>query len=392
MTYRFFTRIVLFALLLITGCQSHHSNSVIVRHVSIYSSRHEYCAWPTIVRASNGDLIVAFSVNEEHLGPDGRIVMVRSTDNGTTWSKPKTLYDSPIDDRDIGLTVGKHGLLIAHLWSTFWTCEKYRALPPKAYPPKTIARWCRFVNRPAYKAAEKLAGQSGLVSRDNGKTWSKRVPGKDSVKGGIQLLDGTFLVASYRLEKDYVGVYKSSAPEGPWTRIAEVKPPNPDSLRFGEPHVLRLPSGRILMMMRATPKPYSDTSEKSYLYFTFSDDAGHTWAAPVKTELWGFPPHLLLLSDGRVVCTYGYRRKPYGIRACVSKNGMLWKKENEIVLRDDACNGDLGYPASVELEPGKVLTVYYQPNPKDCPQEMHPPDPSRWRPDILGTIWNVPSQ
>ena len=30
-------------------------------------------------------------------------------------------------------------------------------------------------------------------------------------------------------------------------------------------------------------------------------------------------------------------------------------------MRDDAENGDLGYPASGELEPGKIITVYYQP-------------------------------
>ena len=39
---------------------------------------------------------------------------------------------------------------------------------------------------------------------------------------------------------------------------------------------------------------------------------------------------------------------------------MTWDIENEMVLRDDAPNGDLGYPASIELEPGEILTVYYQ--------------------------------
>jgi hypothetical protein len=30
------------------------------------------------------------------------------------------------------------------------------------------------------------------------------------------------------------------------------------------------------------------------------------------------------------------------------------------VLRDDGPDGDLGYPASVELTDGSILTVYYQ--------------------------------
>lgn len=54
-------------------------------------------------------------------------------------------------------------------------------------------------------------------------------------------------------------------------------------------------------------------------------------------------------------------------------------------------NGDLGYPASVELERGIILTVYYQPNvPAGTIQRMDPPDPHRTKPGILGTIWRVP--
>jgi hypothetical protein len=33
--------------------------------------------------------------------------------------------------------------------------------------------------------------------------------------------------------------------------------------------------------------------------------------------------------------------------------------DNEIVIRDDGATSDLGYPASVQLEDGRVLTVYY---------------------------------
>jgi len=111
-------------------------------------------------------------------------------------------------------------------------------------------------------------------------------------------------------------------------------------------------------------------------------------ASPIIT----LPPHLLQLSDGRILCTYGYRRPPFGQRACISDDGITWKKENEIILRDDAFNKDLGYPVSVELEPGKILSVYYQPDPNDGEQRMNPPDPKRHRPDILGTVWRLPKE
>ena len=112
---------------------------------------------------------------------------------------------------------------------------------------------------------------------------------------------------------------------------------------------------------------------------------------PFATPLWGHPPSLALLSDGRVLCTYGYRRPPYGQRACLSNDGVHWDLQDELVLRDDAPNADLGYPASIELEPGTILTVYYQPDvPAGTIQQMNPPDPQRTKPGILGTIWKVP--
>ena len=64
------------------------------------------------------------------------------------------------------------------------------------------------------------------------------------------------------------------------------------------------------------------------------------------------------MRDGRVVCVYGYRMPPHGIRARVSEDGgRSWGAE--LVLRDDGGSWDLGYPRVIEHEEGKLLTVYY---------------------------------
>jgi hypothetical protein len=178
-----------------------------------------------------------------------------------------------------------------------------------------------------------------------------------------------------------------------FTRTSSIESRAADSSVFGEPHILQMSSGRVLMMIRATALGYDDMSPRCVLWETYSDDNGKTWLQPFRTPLWGFPPHLLQLSDGRILCTYGYRRAPFGERACISEDGIAWELKNEIVLRDDAPNGDLGYPASVELDSGRILTVYYQPNvPKGTVQKMHPPDSTRTKPGILGTVWAVPSR
>jgi sialidase-1 len=364
--------------------------SQIVRHFVIYEALGEYCAWPDISRTAGGDLIVLFCGSEEHLGPDGKILLSRSTNNGATWEWPVTIFDTPIDERESGITRLADGRILGHFWSTFHTPESYAALPPLSYEKAVIDRWIRIVASQDYVGAAENQGGWIRISSDAGRTWSAPTPGPDAIHGGIQLKDGSLLVASYRSERNTIGVYTTPAPEARWQRTADILSPQPDSLAFGEPHVLQLPSGRIIMMIRATARPYNDMDPRCCLWESYSDDSGKTWTAPFATPLWGFPPHLLLLSDGRVVCSYGYRRPPFGQRACISADGVLWKLENEVILRDDAPNGDLGYPASLELEPGLVLTVYYQPNvPAGTQQRMKPPDPHRNKPGILGTIWKV---
>ena len=55
---------------------------------------------------------------------------------------------------------------------------------------------------------------------------------------------------------------------------------------------------------------------------------------------------------------YGYRDKGAGIRSVVSEDdGKSWGEE--IIIRDDAGNHDIGYPRAVERPDGKIVVVYY---------------------------------
>lgn len=91
-----------------------------------------------------------------------------------------------------------------------------------------------------------------------------------------------------------------------------------------------------------------------------SEDSGATWRfvnRPTEGN-GGNPASMIQLADGRLAITYGYRLRPYGIRARLSSdNGQTWG--DEIVLRDDGGNWDLGYPRTVQRPDGKLLTVYY---------------------------------
>ena len=67
---------------------------------------------------------------------------------------------------------------------------------------------------------------------------------------------------------------------------------------------------------------------------------------------------MVLLDDGRLLIVYGYRVKPYGIRARTSEDGgRSWGPE--LILRDDGGSGDLGYPRVVKQPGGKVMVGYW---------------------------------
>jgi hypothetical protein len=124
---------------------------------------------------------------------------------------------------------------------------------------------------------------------------------------------------------------------------------------FEEPALAQTASGRLLAMLRS-----GEPGAYQYLYRAFSDDGGRSWHSVEQTPMWGHPAHVLALADGRLVCSYGYRRQPFGVRACVSTDGgQTWDMAHEHILRDDGKSRDIGYPSTTQLPDGSLLTAYY---------------------------------
>ena len=57
--------------------------------------------------------------------------------------------------------------------------------------------------------------------------------------------------------------------------------------------------------------------------------------------------------------SYGHRRPPFGNQARVSADaGRTWSEP--ILISADGNGGDLGYPSTVQLRDGSLLTVWYE--------------------------------
>ena len=326
-----------------------------------------YIGWPTIARTHGGDLVAVFSGDrDEHVCPWGKTQMVRSSDGGKTWTAPATINNTPLDDRDAGIIETDKGTLVVS-----WFTMMDFALQRQKWPSPAI--------RDAYKhhsekldaeTREKWLGYWIRRSEDDGKTWGKPIRNHVTAPHGpIQLSDKRLLYVGGLWArgvgylgtgdgKDIIAGVEESRDDGlSWSLIGTVPIPSDEVIaHYAEPHVVEVEKGKLVAMFRYNPPDPSQW----FLWQSESADGGKSWSLAHPTPVYGFPPHLIRLKNGALLVTYGRRIPPFSERACLSRDGgRTWDTDNEITLAA-APNGDLGYPASVELEDGSILSVYYQ--------------------------------
>ncbi len=93
-----------------------------------------------------------------------------------------------------------------------------------------------------------------------------------------------------------------------------------------------------------------------------SDDGGTTWSVPVAaTRPDEHPADLCVLAgSGRLLLTFSRRGRPLGCGAVVnSDGGATWDRGREILLAGDGIGNDVGYPSTVQLDDGTLVTVAY---------------------------------
>ena len=323
--------------------------------------------FPVAIRLKNGDILTVLRGGAPHIGVKGRLDLVRSSDGGKTWSAPWTAIDGELDDRNPAMGQLKDGTIVL----AYAIAGNYdeTGLTFKGTRNDRI-----------------FDGVYLAFSKDNGRTWSK--PVRDPVihkfydgKGHVspygkilQLPDGTVLMAVYfeffdeYRHESYV--FRSKDGGKTWGEPVLM------GKHFNETGIVALRDGRVLAALR---------SEKGgSLSIAESTDKGRTWSAPKQiTKNSEHPADLIQLADGRVLMVFGERNVPRGVHAMVSADGRAWDSGKEIVLADDAPNGDCGYPSSVEVGKGRVATIYYQ---VDDTKNALASSSSRV------VVWNVPAK
>ncbi|HPA03984.1 MAG TPA: sialidase family protein, partial [Candidatus Hydrogenedentes bacterium] len=134
----------------------------ILSSATIWGPADIYIGWPTIAKTREGELLAVFSGDRDaHVCPWGKTQLVRSRDNGATWTAPETINNTPLDDRDAGILQTRAGTLVVSWFTSlaFETNDLYRRHREKL-STETVNQWFgSWIRR----------------SEDNGKTWGEYI-------------------------------------------------------------------------------------------------------------------------------------------------------------------------------------------------------------------------
>ena len=345
-----------------------------VREVSdtvIYQENRFYATFPSVVKRPDGELLVAFrrapsrvalrEKTESHIDPNSYLVLVRSRDGGATWTKePELIYAHEFGgSQDPCLLQLRDGTLLCSSYG--WAVLKPEAVPllgPRVnqnrpgtvflggylvrstdgarswqgpiYPPHIPPE----INHDPYGRPLPAYNRGAMYEGANGRIFWV-VAAMDS--------DPPRKTSNHLLVSDDRGTtWRYSAPVAVDAKVV-----------FNEASAYVTPKGDVVAFLRTA-------NFEDQACIARSSDGGKTFQPWEGMGFKGHPLQATRLPDQRVLLVYGYRHKPFGIRARILNAECTdYATAPEIVLREDGGTTDIGYPWSVVADERRVLVVYY---------------------------------
>ena len=321
--------------------------------------------FPVLALAQDGTVVAILRGGAGHLGIEGRLEVVRSRDDGLTWTPPNVVVDSEVDDRNPAFGVSHRGTLIL----AYARCSNYDSDKNWIREDRTVGKDCAW---------------EMMVTRslDAGLTWEKPFPLGADLPGAVSPYgkivpqeDRTLLLPIYCYANEALRslVGKEVDLGLPGNSCVFVLRSRDDGRTWGEPSLLAPTMNETALVTTGTSEVLAVMRDDggAALHSTRSSDGGHTWSEPTQITADGqHPADMVLLHDGSVLLTYGNRNPPYRIEGLISRDGgrswvdcMLTFSGHLYGCTVDAPRRtDLGYPSSVVRRgsgAGRGVTMYY---------------------------------
>lgn len=337
----------------------------------IYQENRFYSTFPSVVKRPDGELLVAFrrapsrvalgEKGESHVDPNSYLVLVRSRDGGATWTKePELIYAHAFGgSQDPCLLQLRDGTLLCSSYGwAFLQPEAAAALTPRVFP---IRPGVVFLG--GYLVRSQDGGRSWqgpiypphIAPEINHDIYGRPLPAYnrgamyEGASGRIFWVVAATDSAQPRKTSNHLLV--SDDRGATWRYSAPVAVDA--KVTFNEASAYETPKGDVVAFLRTAN--FDDQA-----CIARSTDGGKTFQPWQGMGFKGHPLQATRLPDQRVLLVYGYRHKPYGIRARILNAECTdYATATEIVLRTDGGTTDIGYPWSVVLDDRRVLVVYY---------------------------------
>ncbi|MBD2703527.1 exo-alpha-sialidase [Spirosoma sp. BT702] len=339
-----------------------------LKDLIIYKDSVFFSAFPSIVKRSNGELLLAFrrapdrkgfgEKGTNHVDPNSYLVGLRSKD-GENWPKePELIYAHAFGgSQDPCLLQLKNGDILCASYG--WAFVRPDGIPN--------------LKKPYFETSGAIFLGGYLVrSTDGGKSWQgpiypPHLPAELNYSALGEPLPPANRGALYEgksgriywvvVANDQKGPYKSSnyllvSDDKGLTWKYESVVATDDKASFNEASAYETPKGNIVAFLRT-----ANMDDQACIARSTDGGKSFKWE---KMGFQGHPLQALRLPDNRVLLVYGYRHKPYGIRARILNAECTdFATAPEMTLREDGGGYDIGYPWSVQLDKNRVLVVYY---------------------------------
>lgn len=309
----------------------------------------DVCAWPNLTVLPDGSIAATIFNQPSHGSLPGDVECWATEDNGTTWHLrgPVTAHEPNTNrmNHAAGLAVSGDLIVVCSGWSNRYADSRSGA----AFRAEVLDSWiCR--------------------SKDGGRTWAvdKTAFPKQAPDGGYAQIPFGDIVAGKDGALHMTTYSMRNSDAGRLDRVWVFRSPD-DGTTWGDPVAIHqegshnetalLHDGRGGWLAATRTHSRAEDGRRYHLDLFSSENDARSWTFRCHlTQTSQHPGHLLRLDDRKILLSYGNRTKDRGVDSRFSDDeGATWSEP----IRVADFQGDGGYPSSVQLRDGRILTAYY---------------------------------
>ncbi|NHE58888.1 sialidase family protein [Cyclobacterium plantarum] len=309
------------------------------------------CAWPNLTRLEDGSIHASIFNQPSHARMEGSVEVWSTTDGGHFWEKSGVAAAHDPGTNRMNVAAGKNGSGELVVVASGWELKPGESEDARMDLVGVLRAWTS-------------------ISKDGGEKWKTYKNGFPGAEEGmtefipfgdvLEAMDGSLRVLAYAQSLDKavnkVSMFRSDDQGKNWRWVSH--------LSDASGHTAFAGGHNETAFYQTGPETWIAAARRwkagaAMDLFTSEDDGASWQYLRQLTEESQHPGHITSLKNGELLLTYGNRIPgEYGVAVKFSSDqGKTWS--NEFLVVDDLKSRDCGYPSSVQLPDGSIMTAYY---------------------------------